>query len=184
MRLFAFIAFILISCSAAAQSPDMLLLKKKGLIIATYSSGDHISFTMSNGAFVDGDIVRLQNDTIYVKEYSIKEVMTVLGTVVPDTVNAYQLQYSYKDIVSFPKNNRRFDITASGTSLLTGGILLTVASGVVYLSDRTKYSPGLLIAGVSLGFIGYIMNRLNHNEMKIGKKYTLYYLSPSSTGKN
>jgi hypothetical protein len=179
MKSFTIILLVFISYTAIAQPSDMLLLKKKNITIATYSAGNHISFTAISGTYVEADIIAIQNDTLSLREYQVQQVFTTLGVYMPDTVNSYYIKYSYEDILSIPKTGRHFDIAASGNTLLGGGILLTVASGVVYLSDRSKFSPGLLIAGASLGVIGYFMSKHHGNEYKIGKKYRLQYLNVS-----
>jgi hypothetical protein len=182
MKSFALLLSFFVSYTAIAQS-DMLLLKKKNTTIATYTAGNHIAFTATNGNYVEADITAIQNDTLYLRQYAIHQVFTTLGVYMPDTVNSYYIKYSYEDILSIPKTGRHFDVAASGNSLFAGGILLTVASGIVYVADRSKFSPGLLIAGASLGVIGYFMSRHNSSEWKIGKKYRLSYLSVSSNKK-
>jgi len=183
MKVFIAVLFLFISCYASAQPSDFLLLKKKGETIATYTSGSHISFTATDGNSVDADIISIKNDTLFMRRYDVRQELTTLGVYMMDTVNSYRIQYCYKDILTMPKTGRHFDLGSSGTSLLTGGILLTVAGGVVYLADRSQFSSGLLIAGASLGVIGYIMTRLDPNEIKIGRKYTLAYLNTIPTTK-
>ena len=183
MKSLTLLLLVFISYNAVAQPSDILLLKKNNRTIASFSAGNHISFTAVDGANVDADITTIQNDTLYLREYAVHQVFTTLGVYMPDTVNTYLVNYSYEDIASIPKTGRHFDIAASGNSLLGGGILLTVASGVVYLSDRSTFSPALLIAGASLGVIGYFMSKNNGHEWKIGKKYKLSYLSISSNKK-
>jgi hypothetical protein len=183
MKSLTLLLLVLISYKAVAQSSDILLLKKKNVTIATYAGGNHIIFTSVNGTYVDADITTIQNDTLYLREYAVQQVFTTLGVYMPDTVSTYLIRYSYEDILSIPKTGRHFDIAASGNSLFAGGILLTVASGIVYVSDRSQFSPGLLIAGASLGVIGYFMSKHNTHEWKIGKKYKLSYLSISSNKK-
>jgi hypothetical protein len=183
MKSLTLILLVLISYKAVAQSSDILLLKKNNRTIATYSGGNHINFTSVNGTYVDAEITTIQNDTLYLREYAVHQVFTTLGVYMPDTANVYLTKYSYEDILSIPKTGRHFDITASGNSLFAGGILLTVASGIVYVSDRAQFSPGLLIAGASLGVIGFFLSKHNANEWKIGKKYKFSYLSISSNKK-
>jgi hypothetical protein len=183
MKPLALLLFFFTSYAAIAQSSDILLLKKKNITVATYSAGNHIAFTATNGNYVEADITSIQNDTLYLRQYAVHQVFTTLGVYMPDTVNSYYIKYSYEDILSIPKTGRHFDVAASGNSLFAGGILLTVASGIVYVADRSKFSPGLLIAGASLGVIGYFMSKHNSDEYKIGKKYKLSYLSVSSNKK-
>ena len=65
-------------------------------------------------------------------------------------------------------------------ALLGGGMVLTLASGIVYLADKNKFSPQLLIASVTLGGIGYLLTKVGMKGMEIGKKYTLEYVPVSA----
>ncbi|MEI9935519.1 MAG: hypothetical protein WDM71_11875 [Ferruginibacter sp.] len=159
------------------------MIKKKDITIASYTSGNHISFISTDGANVDADIVKIHDDTLYLRESVVRQVPTTLGVYMLDTTNTYFLQYHYNEIKSIDKTGRHFDIAASGISLLSGGVLLTVASGVVYLADRSHFSSALLIAGATLGVVGYFMSKHNNDGMKIGKKYSLEYVDVSNTPK-
>lgn len=59
--------------------------------------------------------------------------------------------------------------------------MLTIASGVVYLADRNKFSAPLLIASAALGTVGYFMSKGSSNALMIGKKYKLVYMDMSNT---
>jgi len=177
MKLILLVSFVLISSSLVAQSSDFMLFKKNDITIASYYAGNHISFTATDGAYVDGDILSIQNDTLFIRESVVRQVPTSLGVYMLDTTNNYYVTYNYKDIKSFGKTGRRFDLSGSDASLLGGGILITVASGVVYLSDKSQFSGELLIAGVVLGAAGYYLTKHNNSNMVIGKKYTIEYVS-------
>ena len=108
--------------------------------------------------------------------------MTPLGVYVLDT-SFYYYQYHYKDIAAIGKTGRRFDLASSGGALMGGGLLLTVASGVVYLSDNKRFSPELLGAAVGLMGVGYLLSRNAGKGMVIGKKYSLEYIRASDQKK-
>jgi hypothetical protein len=183
MKRFLFVLILFVSLSSFAQPSDFILLKKNNITIASYYEGSHITFTATDGANVDADIVQIKNDTLFLRESIVRQVPTALGVYMLDTTNSYLLQYNYNDIKSFGKTGRHFDWTSSGYSLFGGGILLTAASGVVYLADRNKFSPGLLIAGITLGTIGYFLGKHSDKGMVIGEKYTLEYVSVSGAKK-
>ncbi|MBI3882784.1 MAG: hypothetical protein HY305_00780 [Sphingobacteriales bacterium] len=158
----------------------MILLKKRGTTVATYSKGSYISFETTTGAHTFGDITEIRNDTIFLQQFIIRQVPTTFGVYVVDTLGSYRYQYHYNEIKSIDKTGRRFDLSASGASLLGGGIIIVAGSGIVYLADRDKFSPALAIAGAVLGTAGYFMMKHNSNIMNIGKKYKLTYLDISS----
>jgi hypothetical protein len=101
-----------------------------------------------------------------------------MGFYVTDTLGSYHYEYDYHDIHIVGTPDPKFNWSASGTALFGGGILLTVASGVVYLADRKKFSPELLVAGAGLGVIGYLILKLSSRPVIIGKRnYHLDYFS-------
>ncbi|MEI9955387.1 MAG: hypothetical protein WDM90_03545 [Ferruginibacter sp.] len=67
---------------------------------------------------------------------------------------------------------------------LAAGIVITVASGVVWLVDRKKFSAPLMIASAALATAGYFMAKGGSSGMVIGKKgYKLVYMNMSNNKK-
>ena len=80
IRLFLFsFGFIGIS-PVHAQSSDFLLLKKKDKTIQSYYPGSNIEFTTVNNIYRNGVITILHNDSIFIKEFLIRQLPTTLGT--------------------------------------------------------------------------------------------------------
>ncbi|MDO9373906.1 MAG: hypothetical protein Q7T76_05795 [Ferruginibacter sp.] len=174
---------LFICISAAAQQPDFLLLKKKDKTIARFFAGSEITFTSTTGASMTARIQRMKNDTLYLKEYIVRSVMTQLGVYILDTVRIYDHQYNYKQIYSMGKTEKGLNMSGTAASLMGGGLLLTIGSGVVYLVDREKFSPPLLIASASLAGLGYLIAKTSGKGMVIGKKYQLVYMGLDGTNK-
>ena len=127
---------------------------------------------------MDGRISRIQNDTIYLQEFITRYLPTNFGTYIIDTLGSHRYQYHYNQIAAIGKTeNRGFNYRGSGAALLGGGIVLTLASGIVYLVDRQKFSAPLLIASATLGVIGYFLAKGRNSGIVIGKKYKLVYIS-------
>ncbi len=166
-------------CNAEAQSGDFLLLKKKDRTLQTYFAGSKINFISTSGAGIEAYIQAIRNDTLYLRQYVTRPVPTQLGVYVLDT-SFYYLQYHYNQIRAFGKEGRRFDWASSGGALMGGGILLTVASGVVYLADNKKFSPELLGAAVALTGTGYLLSRSGGRGRVIGEGYSLVYVKAGS----
>jgi hypothetical protein len=93
-----------------------------------------------------------------------------LGVYILDTVGVYNLQYHYNEIKVIGKSSKGFNVSGSAASLMGGGLLLMLASGVVYLVDKENFSPALLIASASLAGIGFLMAKTSGKGMEIGKK--------------
>lgn len=161
-----------------AQSSDFLLLKKNNKTIKSYYSGVNIELVTKSGVYKNGTINKIQNDSIFLQEFLINTQMTSMGFYVIDTLGSFHYSYHYKDILSIIKKSKaNFDWSASGATLLGGGILLTVASGIVYLADSDKFSPQLLVGGASLGVIGFFMSKIKPKNAVLGKRnYRLEYI--------
>ena|SRR5688572_19675261 len=167
----------------SAQQSDFLLLKKKDKTIARYFANSEIEFTTVGGAYMTARIQRLSNDTLFLKEYIVRTALTQLGVYVLDTVRTYNHAYHYKEIYSIGKSKKGFNMSGAAATLMGGGLLLTVANGIVYLVDREKFSPPLMIASVSLGALGYLMAKTSGKGMVIGKKYQLVYMGLAGNNK-
>ena len=155
-----------------------MLLKKGDRTIQSYFAGSKINFITTSGAGIEAFIQSIQNDTLYLKQFITRAVPTQLGVYVLDT-SFYYSRYHYHQIHAFGKTGRRFNWAGSGAALMGGGLLLTLASGVVYLADNKRFSPELLGVAVALTGVGYILSRQSGGAMEIGRKYTLSYIKTS-----
>ncbi|MEO6539990.1 MAG: hypothetical protein ABIN74_03320 [Ferruginibacter sp.] len=174
---------LLISINSFSQSADFIQLKKHNKTITTFYSGGNIAFTAESGAYIDAVINGIKNDTLYLQQFIIRYLPTTIGTYIIDTVGSYHYKYNYRQITAIgEKEKTKFNVRGSGAALLGGGALLTLASGVVYVADREKFSAPLLLASVGLGTLGYFMARgkKGGGGMLIGKKYKLVYMNMSN----
>ena len=181
-----FLFFLFISTAAFSQSADFILLKKKNKTVTTFYSGMNIAFTAQSGAYLNATINGIKNDTLYLQEFIIRYLPTTIGTYIIDTAGSYHYKYHYNQIKSIgQKEKTNFNVKGSGAALLGGGIVLTLASAVVFVADREKFSVPLLFASVGLGTLGYFMakGKKGGGGIVIGKKYKLVYMNMSNTKK-
>lgn len=174
---------LLISSAAFAQSADFIILKKKNKTIKTFYSGNDISLTLTNGAFINANINGIKDDTLYLQEFVIRYLPTTIGTYIIDTAGSYHYKYHYNQVAAIGQTKKtNFNMKGSGAALFGGAVLLTVASGVVYLADREKFSAPLLFTSMGLGALGYFLakGKKHGNAMIIGKKYKLVYMNMSN----
>ncbi len=183
MKTAFFIIFFFISQHLFCQSADFILFKKNHKTIGTYYAGNNIAFTNQQGAYIEALITQIKNDTLFLRQFIVQQVPTNLGVYVLDTIVSYRYQYHYNQIKAIGKSQRNFNVSGSAAVLMGGGILLTVASAVVYVADRNKFSPQLMIGAAALGGIGYLMAKLGGKGMIIGKKYSLVYVGVSNNKK-
>jgi hypothetical protein len=177
MRHFLIIISLFCAVGSIAQPSDFISLKKKGRTIRTFFAGSNISFVTTGGANFNVQINNIQNDSLFVTEFIIVQVPTRLGVYVLDTAARYKYKFHYKEIGTVYYGKKGFNFSGSGASLMGGGLLLLVASGVSYLADRSKFSLPLMGAAAGLGLTGYLLTKLQTTNYKIGKKYQLNYIS-------
>ena len=174
---------LLISTASFSQSADFIQLKKNNKLVTTFYSGMNISLTAQSGANITALINGIQNDTLYLQEFIIQYLPTTFGTYIVDTAGSYRYKYHYNQVAAIGKKEKtNFNTKGSGAALFGGGALLTLASGVVYVADRKKFSLPLLLTSVGLGTIGYFMakGKKGGSGMVIGKKYKLVYMNMSN----
>ena len=166
---------------AYSQPSDFIILKKKNKTIHSYYTGTQIEFVTTNGVYKDAVITKIANDTIYLQEFLVRQVQTSLGFYITDTAGSFRYAYDYRQVGSIGKQQKGFNVRGSGAALFGGGTVLTLGSGIVYLADRKKFSPALLIASAALGALGYVMMKSGSKGIVIGKKnYKLEYISVNS----
>jgi hypothetical protein len=174
--------FLLFPCFGISQSADFILIKKKNKTLQTYFAGREIAFTTTSGSYINAHINGIKNDTLYLQEFLVQRLPTTIGTYILDTMGSYHYKFHYNQIAVVGKNEKKgFNRGGSGASLFGGGILLTLASGVVYIADRKNFSRPLLLAAVGLGGFGYFLLRTGGKGMVIGKPYKLEYINMSNT---
>ena len=173
--------FILLSFAAYSQSADFITLKKNGKTIRTFFAGSTIDITTTSGAYITALVNGIKNDTLFLQEFIVQYLPTTFGTYIIDTIGSYHYKFNYNQIKAIGQwKKAKFNTKGSAASLFGGGVLLTLASGVVYLADREKFSAPLLIASASLGALGYLWAKSGGKGIVIGKKYKLVYMNMSN----
>lgn len=162
-----------------SQPSDFLVLKKNKKTIHSFYAGTAIEMITKEGVYKKALINRIANDTLFLQEFLVQQIPTTLGTYIIDTAGSFRYKYHYNQIkVINSVKKRGFGWQASGASLLGGGALLLVGSGVVYLTDRKKFSPELAMAAAGAMGLGYLLFKLCRQHIIIGKRgYSLHYIN-------
>jgi hypothetical protein len=161
---------------------DMVLLKDKssGRTVKSYFSGIPIAFETKSGRFVEGNIMKIERDTIFIQYYDVRRAMTMWGTQVQDTISVYWTGYHTNEIAWIRKPNAKFEFVRNGTIFMiagTGYALLHVINAA-YLDEPVLWSTIGVAAGVAVG--GFIMYKLRKKRYVIGKGYELRYINTAS----
>ncbi|MEO8720592.1 MAG: hypothetical protein ABI297_06415, partial [Ginsengibacter sp.] len=150
-----FIAFF--AASTCVAQNDLLILKKNNHTVESFFPGSEIDF-YSNTRYYEANVTSIKNDSVFLVQYDVRRVFTNLGVFVLDTVAQYHFGINYRDIVSFAKQRKNFDWSASGAALFGGGVLLTTAGLItwIFAKPNTRYyaRPQLVIAAATLGAVG------------------------------
>lgn len=169
---------IFFGLSCAAQS-DLLILKKNYHTIQTFFPGSEMTFSTSS-RFYKAYVSTINNDSVFLLQYDVRQIPTTLGIYILDTVSTYRFAINYHDIKSFGKSRSGFDLNGSGAALFGGGILLATAGLITWIITKpnTQYhaSPQLVIGAAVLAGIGYLLMKSGNKNMKLGKKYSLDYI--------
>lgn len=184
MNRIIYLLLCLIAQQTFAQSSDVILLKRNSKTIKRYFAGTNIDLTTKTGVYLSAEIEKIKNDTLFLKQYDIRQIPTQLGVYILDTVATYHYKYHYNDVYAIGRNKKGFNMSGSAATLLGGGMLLTVANGIVFLADRKKFSPGFMIVSASLAGLGYLMAKTGGKGMVIGKKYSFVYLAIAENKKS
>jgi hypothetical protein len=180
MKSYLFIIALFICNKDFSQPSDFIVLKKGQQSIKSFFAGSNITVETVEGSY-SGQVTSIKKDSLFINQYDIRQLPTNLGVYVVDTVATYRLAFNYKDITRIEdQRHKGFDWSASGGSLLGGGILITVVGlGTwIFAKPGTPYhaSPVLVGAGAALAGIGYLLLRSHSNKYKIGKKYQVEYV--------
>jgi hypothetical protein len=157
MKTLAFLLLLLPVCSFSQT--DLLMLKKNGQHVITYSEGMEINMETIYQQWFEGTISAIRHDSIFLD-----------GT-----------PFHYKEIMAIQRQRKGLNYKADGIILMAAGGAWLVIGAVngLYRGDpaNTWITPaGYIIAGTLIAG-GFALTRLETKKYVIGKKYTLEYLN-------
>lgn len=151
------LVFCLIPFITKAQT-DVLVLKKRGALVHTYTVGDALNMETTYHQWFNGTITELHHDSIYLDG----------------------MPFHYKEIRSIRRAHYNFGNTVLpyGMIAAAGGILILNAVNGAYRHDKAKdwYTRSSIITGISLLVGGFILTRTTRSTYHLGHRFTLDYL--------
>lgn len=167
--------------SAQTVSSDILILKKRNKTITKYFAGQSIFFYTTEGMPVNGQIDRIQNDSLFLINYRIQRIQRADGAAYIDTTGKFKMQFSLENIGSFPPFKVR------GKNLLTDGTLMMLG-GAGYLGlnlfntlrdgdppfGKDNLPNVLTAAGITA--TGFLLKNLWPQRWYLGNKYRVQVL--------
>jgi hypothetical protein len=142
-----------------AQTRDLLVLKKHGAHVQTYTVG--MLFTMETiyRQWLSGTITDMRNDSIFLDG----------------------APFSYKEIAAISNNRTSWNYAADGSILMVagGGVFVLGAVNGMIRKDPANvwYTTTSYITGGTLLVGGWLLRKAGNRKYYIGHKYKLDYLS-------
>ncbi|MBC7903118.1 MAG: hypothetical protein H7Y27_06830 [Gemmatimonadaceae bacterium] len=147
----------------------------------SYFPGVPISLQSVDNRFTEGLITDIRNDSIFVRQYDIRQVPSPWAMYTIDTVGSFIVGLHYKDIkqVFFKQRKKAFSYITDGTLLMVGGVgygVLNVVNGKYLKEPILKGDNGKSLAiAAGVAGTGFLLNRLTHGG-KPYKKYRIEYV--------
>lgn len=182
MKPFLFILlFHLLCLSAFSQATDFIVVKKHNRTVKSFFPGLPIALQTESFTWVNGWITDIRNDSVFIKQFDVRQVPTIWGTLVTDTAGSYIVGVYHKEIkrIEFDEKGGGFGFVTNGTIFMIGGVgyaVLNVVNGQ-YLHESITDSKNMTSLGIALGVAagGFILNRIQHYKNKRWK-YTIEYI--------
>lgn len=177
MKYLLFAVSILCSYLSFSQSSDFLILKKGERTIQTFFPGSHINFQLDDYQWLEGNIIKIIHDSIYIEQQKTQSGISMWGTPAEQTLNLGELHFNIHDIIALPFKQKGIGIINNGALFQLGGgayILLNIFNSI---AQSTPFFTGqnLTNVGIASGvlIIGKILELSHPSEIKLGKKYSL-----------
>lgn len=162
---------------AEAQGSDIILVKKGvNRTVARLVPGRPVSLSEKSGAAIDGNVDRIDRDTLYVRQYDIRRRPTQWGTSVADTVSTWTVAVHYRDIVTLQKTSESFALFRNGMIPLVAGmgysLLHLVNAG---LQKEPVDGRTMAVAG-GVALTGLVLKKTHRNYISMDRKHRLEYI--------
>jgi hypothetical protein len=176
-KVFLLIIFGSISVQTFSQTSDFIVVKKRnGRSVKSFFPGVHIAFQTYDKRQASGLITAIHNDSVFVQEYDIRQVINFVGIPVWDTLGHYLSGFNYKEIETVEVSQRmRLQEVRPGPILIVGGTgyaLLNVINGA-YLHESVTSSKNLTSLGIAAGAVGtgFLVNYISKQRRKYHVEY-------------
>jgi uncharacterized membrane protein YccF (DUF307 family) len=175
---FLLITIVLVAGSRCfAQGSDMVVLKKGAdKTLKTYIAGSQIHFISIAGNEVEGNIKKIERDSLFIHTYDSRAAYTMWGTSFWDTVSVSLSRYHISEIREIIKPKKGFGFIKNGYLFMIAGISYAILHVVnAPILDQPIIPEQLAVAG-GITASGIVLNRIHKNTVKLGKKHYLQYI--------
>ncbi|HEY1021159.1 MAG TPA: hypothetical protein VGE06_02545 [Flavisolibacter sp.] len=182
MKLLLLFCLLLFLQELPAQSLDYISVRKSnGRVLKNFYAGSAIILQQTNGTYLQGPVLAVRNDSIYVTVYDIRYYPTQFGTYVRDTISTTHVGIRHQEIQRIFLNPRRgFFKRMAGPLLMIGGggyLVLNVLNGLAYEGSVTD-SENLRKLGTAAGAfgLGFLLTKLFASDGFSTQKHRIVYV--------
>lgn len=173
------ILIVVFSGFRAIAQGDFILLRKNNVVIQSYFKGSYFSGQLNNGQWVEGRIMKIKDDSLFMEQMVVRQVPSIFGTPMLDTVKYGILKLSIKDIHSLPKKEHGISIVNNGSLFMIGAAgyaVLNIINGLTQSNEPIDSHQNIINLSIAAGVFvfGEILHWTHRNYITIGKKYQLY----------
>lgn len=182
--------FVLLSTVTHSQQAA-LVFKRRNNVVTTFWKGDFIAFQTDNKQWQKGELMRIQNDSFYIRPMVVR-----YGYLGNDTTY-YEVQgYALGDVYAMPKRGVLIDWRGDGYGIsgegghvhfywIKGGWLFR-ALGIGYaglhllngaLYNHSSFNGPSLGIAAGVAAIGFLLKHTYKLTLRTGKKYHLQILT-------
>lgn len=173
--------------AAVAQVPDFISVRKpNGRTVENFMAGFPIAFYTKGGTRLAGEIAYIRHDSIAVREYIVRRVMTNLGVYVLDTAGSLLHAISFHHIGSiYIGQKQNFLLRRTDDLLLAGGagyLLLNLLNGA-YFEQPAFGEKNLrrLATGAGAVALGAVWHRLFGPKPYTTRRHRILYINMQPT---
>jgi uncharacterized membrane protein YccF (DUF307 family) len=160
-----------------AQGSDMVVLKKgANKTLKTYIAGSQIHFISIAGNEVEGNIKKIERDSIFIHTYDSRAAYTMWGTSFWDTVSVSLSRYHISEIREIIKPKSGFGFIKNGYLFMIAGISYAILHVVNAPILNQPIIPGQLAVAGGITATGIVLNRVHKNTVRLGKNHYLQYI--------
>ena len=178
MRHLLIFAVVFSSFSAVAQG-DFILLRENNAVVKSYFKGSYFTGQLNNGKWVEGRVMKIKDDSLFMEQMEVRQVASIFGTPMLDTVKYGILKLSIKDIHALPRKEKGITVVNNGSLFMLGAagyMVLNVVNGLTQTNQAITSHQNIINLSIAAGvfMFGEILHWTHHKYIIIGKKYQLY----------
>ena len=176
---YALTLIVVFCCLQSFAQGDFILLRKDNVVIQSYFKDSYLKCQLNNGQWIEGRIKQIKADSLFLEQIQVRQVASIFGTPMLDTLRYGLAKFSIKDIHTLPKKEHGIAMVNNGSLFKVGAggyIVLNIINGLTQPNQSVTSNQNLLNLGIAAGvfMFGEILHWTHRDYITIGKKYQLY----------